>query len=339
MTHQTTPLPSRAPVHLDHLDGWRGLAIVFLLIGHFFPVPGINLGAVGVNLFFVLSGYLMGGLLFVRKTPLPLFYKRRLSRIVPAHVFFLGSVVLVYALWGRPIGWKDTLAALAFVNNYFVDLDGRQIMPFGHVWSLSVEEHSYVLLSILALLARRRGLPAADMVGLLAATFAGMGLMYWTRSDGSTLYFLWLHTEVAAYGIFLSVLLLLLFTARPPPRLPVLAYPALFGFGVLLHWWSVSAPMGLVLGVGALALVVNLLGSAPALVQRTLSWRPLRQMGLWSFSLYLWQQPFYLAMHQGALPVYLALPLAVLCGLLSFYLIEQPARNWLNRRWAASPAR
>jgi peptidoglycan/LPS O-acetylase OafA/YrhL len=337
MSHVDPHVTSSTSVHLKHLDGWRGLAIVFLLIGHFFPVPGINLGAVGVNLFFVLSGFLMGGLLFVRQTPLPLFYKRRLSRIVPAHLFFLSCVVLAYAAWGRTIGWRDTLAAVFFVNNYFTDLDGRQLMPFGHVWSLSVEEHSYVLLSVLALLARRAGWPAIRTVGLMAVAFAGMGFLYGSLAEGRALYFLWLHTEVAAYGIFVSVWLLLMFRVRPPPRLPVLVYPALLGLGVLLHWWSVPAPLGLALGVGTLALLVNLLGHAPPLIQRALSWWPLRQMGLWSFSLYLWQQPFYLAMHQGELPVFVALPLALLSGVLSFHLIERPARSYLNRRWANSP--
>ena len=65
--------------HFDYLDGWRGLAIIFLLIGHFYPVPGINFGHFGVNLFFVLSGLLMSRLLFVKSVPIPLFYKRRIS--------------------------------------------------------------------------------------------------------------------------------------------------------------------------------------------------------------------------------------------------------------------
>ncbi|WP_372659977.1 acyltransferase family protein [Hydrogenophaga sp.] len=333
--HSAVSAPD-TPAHLDHLDGWRGLAIVCLLIGHFFPVPGINLGAVGVNLFFVLSGLLMGGLLFVRKTPLPLFYKRRLSRILPAHLVFIGSTLLVYAWLGRDIGWADTWAALFFVNNYFSDLEPVRAMPFGHVWSLSVEEHSYVLLSIVALLARRFGVSASWVVGLLAAGFAGMGVVYWVRADGdgAALYALWLHTEVAAFGIFAAVLLLLLFRSRTLPTLPGLAYPALFALALMAHWWSVPAPLKLVLGVGLMALLVHLLGSAPAWVLRCLSGRVLRLLGRWSFSLYLWQQPFYLAMHREQMPVAWALPLALLCGVLSFYLVENPARRFLNRRWA-----
>jgi peptidoglycan/LPS O-acetylase OafA/YrhL len=70
--------------HLDYLDGWRGLAITLLLMGHFHPIPEINFSAAGVNLFFVLSGLLMSKLLFVKAVPIPTFYQRRISRILPA---------------------------------------------------------------------------------------------------------------------------------------------------------------------------------------------------------------------------------------------------------------
>ena len=63
--------------HFDYMDGWRGLAISLLLVGHFLPVPGINLGAVGVRLFFVLSGLLMARLLFVQKVALCTFYRQQ----------------------------------------------------------------------------------------------------------------------------------------------------------------------------------------------------------------------------------------------------------------------
>ena len=69
--------------HFDYLDGWRGLAIAFLLVGHFFPVPGINFGRVGVDFFFVLSGLLMCRLLFIKEVPIKTFYKRRIARIFP----------------------------------------------------------------------------------------------------------------------------------------------------------------------------------------------------------------------------------------------------------------
>ncbi|TIX35964.1 MAG: acyltransferase, partial [Mesorhizobium sp.] len=74
---------------LAYLDGWRGLSIALVLIGHFFPVPGINLGVMGVEFFFVLSGRLMAEILFVERYPLKAFFKRRFSRIYPALLIFV----------------------------------------------------------------------------------------------------------------------------------------------------------------------------------------------------------------------------------------------------------
>jgi peptidoglycan/LPS O-acetylase OafA/YrhL len=315
--------------HLDYLDGWRGLAIVFLLIGHFFPVRGINFGAVGVNLFFVLSGLLMTQLLFVAEVPLPTFYQRRVARILPAFFLMLVVVTVWWAAGGRRVEWPQVLAAAFFVNNYTVHTPAD--MPFGHIWSLSVEEHAYIVLSLLALLVRRTRLAPATAIGACALAFAGFGIWYWSHYSGPALNFgLLLHTEVAAYGIFVSGVLLLLLRRRQLPVLPWPLFPALVAAGMALHWWSVAAPVRTILGVALFALAVNLLRAAPPVVKSVLSWRILRQLGIWSFSIYLWQQPFYLAAHHGELAPALALVLAFAAGILSYYFIEQPARAYLN---------
>jgi peptidoglycan/LPS O-acetylase OafA/YrhL len=204
-------------------------------------------------------------------------------------------------------------------------------MPFGHIWSLSVEEHAYIVLSLLALLARRTRLAPSVAIGVCASVFAGFGIWYWSHYSGPALTFgLLLHTEVAAYGIFLSGLLLLLMRGRQLPMFSWPLFPALVGAGIALHWWSVAAPVRTILGVGLFALAINLLRAAPPSVKSVLSLRGLRQLGVWSFSIYLWQQPFYLAMHHNELPPVIALMLAVVTGIVSFYFIEQPARAYLN---------
>jgi|SRR5450755_3109959 peptidoglycan/LPS O-acetylase OafA/YrhL len=95
-------------------DGWRGLTIGFLLVGHFFPVPGINLGSVGVTLFFVLSGWLMTRLPFLQEMPIRTFYRRRVSRIFPIHFFFIAAMVAPYLLLGLPIDTVDAAATACF---------------------------------------------------------------------------------------------------------------------------------------------------------------------------------------------------------------------------------
>lgn len=328
-----------ATPHIPYLDGWRGLAIAFLLAGHFFPVAGINFGAVGVNLFFVLSGFLMARLLFIDAVPLSTFYRRRVARIFPAVFFFIAAILAGHVLVRRPIGWQETLAAAGFVNNYFPGPPGAAAMPFGHIWSLSVEEHSYVVLSLAALAARAGLLGARRAAGLLAVCSAGAGIWYWATYTGTRLHFdRWMHTEVSAFGILASSFLLLCLHGRALPRSAGMAVPLLALLGLALHWWSVPLPVATIAGVGAFALAINLLRAAPPWLHALLSFAPLRRLGTWSFSIYLWQQPFYLYAPDDAASRAAALLLAAAAGIASFYLVEQPARSWLNRRWGAKPA-
>lgn len=322
--------------NLPYLDGWRGLAIFFLLVGHFFPVPGINLGSVGVNLFFVLSGFLMARLLFLDQVAISIFYKRRIARIFPTVFFFIVAMVLTYMALGQRVDWAETAAAASFLLNYFPGEPGAAVMPFGHIWSLCVEEHSYILLSLAAVAVRSRLIGARTATGLLALASALTGLVYWLTYRGVHLEFdRWIRSEVSAFGILASAFILLALRERPWKRVHFLFVPALIAFGFAMHWWSVPAPMRTVLGVGAFALAVNLLDRAPKFVQVILSLKPLHQLGIWSFSIYLWQQPFYLYVHRsGASPV-LAVIVALIAGIASFYLIEQPARTYLNRKWTS----
>jgi len=320
--------------HFDYLDGWRGLAISLLLIGHFVPVSGINFGVVGVRLFFVLSGLLMSRLLFVQEVPLGTFYQRRITRIFPAAFVFLAAVVTLFLVFGKQMNWKETLMAALFINNYFPGVPGKAIMPFGHIWSLSVEEHSYVLLALLAFAARRKTWSAVVSTAIASAVCIVAIICYFFQPELGP--FRWLRTEVAGYGIFLTAFLVLFLGRRNVPEMPWFLYPALLAVGIAIHWWSIPVPIQIIFGQGAFALAVILLPAAPQIVKSALSFWLLRRLGVLSFSIYLWQQPFYLMVHRNGMSVWVALPLALLCGIASFYLIEKPARRYLNQRWASS---
>ena len=172
--------------HLPYLDGWRGLAIAFLLLGHFFPLPGLNFGRIGVNFFFVLSGLLMAQLLFVEQVPLKRFYQRRIARIFPAVYAFLAIITLIWLALGRTVDWEEAWRAALFVNNY---LPGDADMPFGHIWSLSVEEHSYVVLSLAALLVARTRVRGDHATFILALACILVTAGYCLSARHSALYF------------------------------------------------------------------------------------------------------------------------------------------------------
>ena len=129
--------------YIPTLDGWRGAAILGVLLGHFFAAPGVNAGLLGVELFFVLSGRLMAEILFIRQTSLSVFLARRFSRIYPA---LLAAVLLTYlasqSLPGLDVQPIDVLASLTFTMNYLRAIGGSFGSPLDHVWSLCVEEHA-----------------------------------------------------------------------------------------------------------------------------------------------------------------------------------------------------
>jgi peptidoglycan/LPS O-acetylase OafA/YrhL len=147
---------------------------------------------------------------------------------------------------------------------------------------------------------------------------------------------LWLHTETAAWGILASsVLVLLAQNFRQPTEglLAGSAAPVLLVLGFALHWWSIPDVVQRLLGTGCFALALACMPWSWKWLRNALSASPLSALGLWSFSIYLWQQPFYLLMHRGILSTFAAVALAVSAGLISYALVEKPLRDILNNRW------
>jgi peptidoglycan/LPS O-acetylase OafA/YrhL len=316
--------------YLPYLDGWRGLAVALLLVGHFLPINGIDLGLVGVNLFFVLSGLLMTRVLFVKKTDIPTFYRRRIARILPSVAVFLLVTTAGYTAFGTQIFWSQVWAAATFTNNYFLGLSGERTLPFGHIWSLSVEEHSYIALSLLAILSRRRGSDGKLLIFLVSSAMAMVAIIYWVRLPNEELPRLWMHSEIAAFGIFSSGFLSLCHRQIDKVAFPAFATPTLLCVGICSHWWSVPYPFRTIVGCGCLALAVNLLGRKRDIVTIALEWAPLRKLGMWSFSIYIWQQLFYAHPDGTLLGGVLRIFASIIVGIAAYYLIEFPARKWLN---------
>ena len=144
---------------------------------------------------------------------------------------------------------------------------------------------------------------------------------------------MWGRSEVSAFGIVFSAFLVLLFQKVKIPTFPALFYPAIILLGLACYWWSIPLPIRGFIGVGLFAFVVNSLSTAPPSVKHALSLKPLKLLGLYSFSIYLWQQVFYLAHHRNGLPTWLAISLALISGIASYYFIEKPTRYYLNLRF------
>lgn len=319
--------------HLAYLDGWRGIAVLTVVAGHFLLDGNLwnQTSRFGVELFFVLSGRLMAEILFVRKAPLGTFVLRRFSRIYPALLAYV--VIVSIAAFGSRFenGPVAALAALTFTLNYAM-IYTHQVALLDHIWSLCVEEHSYIVLAGITLLTRRLRVAA---LGIVAAIGVGAFTNGVIQSDlfGRGYFEVFWRSDVAAAGIFLSGALWLKVRGRRVPAwIPVLAFAS-----AILARAMPGALLSFGLATTLLAIAITTIESAPAIVLRALSDPVVTRIGVWSYSIYLWQQPFYKLNRDGAAPTWLLLCFAAGCALASFYAVERPARAFLNahfQRWA-----
>lgn len=319
---------ARAPQsHIAHLDGWRGVAILLVLQGHFLAVPWLETDRLGVDIFFGLSGLLMSRILFANRMPLARFYKRRAARILPAFLLFVCAVFGVAALRGDARPWSEFAFTALFLRTYLPATPDiwNSGLPIDHLWSLNVEEHCYLLLGLLTTAAILRGREAWV---LASAGLCSMLLFYvYANSDAMRGTSFELRTEVAASFLLTSAAYC---QVKEPldrfvkPWMPVAAM-LLAALAYLPHasWW-----LGTAVAPVALAFAVNHLAQAPRALVALLSARPLGMIGLWSYSLYLWQQPFFA--YQRWLPQGTALAGTALVALASYYLWERPWREWIN---------
>jgi peptidoglycan/LPS O-acetylase OafA/YrhL len=326
----------RAPDHYGYLDGWRGLAILGVLVSHFVFNHGIDLGRLGVEFFFVLSGRLMAGILFEQEIGLRKFYFRRFSRLVPALVVFV-FVTAIAASFDKnsTMRWDDIAAALLFLENY--QALAHSVPVFDHLWSLAVEEHSYLLLGVVALLARRAGASVIAITATIAilSMFNGAWQTFVLHRSYYQVYW---RTESHLSSIFISVATYLYVRTR---NVRVAGWQVvLIGLaGMALNVHFVPDPIKMSLGTFCLALTVALLPQAPAFMRDGLGGTWIGLVGALSYSLYLWQQPFARGMFGIPVGPLLILPAAIL-AMISYRLIERPSRAWLNTwydRQARSP--
>lgn len=325
---------------LAFLDGWRGLAILAVMIGHFLPVPGFEFGSFGVELFFVLSGRLMAEILFVRKLDALEFLRRRFSRIYPALLVFV-SCISIPALLSvelmhtrEPLAQlPDIVAALTFTSSY-LELFYARGLVFAHTWSLSVEENSYLVLLALAWFTRRNTrLAMYCMIG--AAILCVVNGVISSEHFGQREELVYWRTDVRIASILISASTFLAireFDLRRfmHPAITVLALP------LALMMFAEQTPGYIKYGVATLLLAwsVNALDESPKLIREALSFKPLVSLGLVSYSLYLWQQPFYVAAGRfrdmGLIYVLVLVMAALCCAIGSYLFIEGPARRFIN---------
>jgi peptidoglycan/LPS O-acetylase OafA/YrhL len=329
------------PARIPSLDGLRAISISLVVLGHLSGSHGwptvarieyFDLGNLGVRVFFVISGFLITGLLLKEhqqtgRIDLPAFYVRRTLRIFPAYYVFLTAMALAGTAGWVDLRPGDLLHAATYTENYH-EHHGWAI---GHTWSLAVEEQFYLLWPLLMFrLGPSRALRAAAgfAIAVPVLRFA-LRLSHpdWYPRTGYTF-------ETTANSIAIGCLL-----AGWRPALQATSwYPRLmasrFFFLVPLTALAVSAMdrpriqalLGHTAMNVAIALTIDWCVRRPSgRVGRVLNAAPLVFVGTLSYSLYLWQQPFL--DRSSELPMArfpLSLALAIAAALVSYYGVERP---------------
>lgn len=334
-------------IHIPGLDGIRGIAILLVMFFHL-HIPGFSLGWAGVPLFFVLSGFLITGILLEEKTEkfsdyLRSFYVKRTLRIFPLFYAYLAFNFIVLFVTGRPAdgyGWY-----LLYLQNYHMgwELINNGSLPgiVGHTWSLAVEEQFYVVWPFLVYFLSRRQLALTCVLLIIASPIARWMIL---QGDGNVYMAnvtLPSCLDMMAYGALLA----LLRTSEIGSKVAYTMFAvgcaftgyAIFELGLEAFWhpekWVKSAfylytALAFIFGLAIWSVAVK----RNYVMTKMLTIKPLLFTGKISYGLYMWHFIIFIVVERLAtklkaltLPLVtplLSLIVAYVVSILSFYFFE-----------------
>ncbi len=350
--------------YITGLDGIRAIAVIMVLAYHL-KLALFKSGFLGVTVFFVLSGYLITGILISEveeegTIDLKNFWLRRIRRLVPAVMSMAVVIIFVSAVVNRIIftkGCKDFLASVLGFNNWWQIFNKVSYFeaagvpsPFTHCWSLAIETQFYliyplILLGIYKLVKSRgegranRGLLFAGVTLLLALiSVILMIVLFDPQQDASRVYY---GTDTRAFSLLFGALLAILWEYRMVPRRLSASVNMVLGsvsFAVLLvmtiaingssnFWYRGGQFFGTILTV----LMVYAVSGRKTWLSRFLSNPVLKWMGDRSYSIYLWHYPIILLISKGIKASWwitlIEIVLSVVLAELSYRFIETPIRH------------
>ena len=339
------------------IDGLRAIAVSVVILYHaqitFF---GYNLfpgGFIGVDIFFVISGYLITSIILKELTQtgsfsFKNFYQRRISRLLPVLLVVILTTIPFAWIYINPINLIETLKSilysLVFSSNFYFHYTGQEyadisslFKPFLHTWSLSVEEQYYILFPLVLMFLFKSDKKYLIHIFILGFIIS-LGFADWTSKNNSSISFYFLHTRIWE---LLAGSILAYFEIKLGHRSKNLTLNQIFpSFGMLLLGHAILffneemyhpsyITLSPVIGVGLIIWFSN----KNELITKILSSKLFVGVGLISYSLYLWHYPIFSIARIGNLiqtdainKIIIAIIILVL-SIASYNFIEKPFRN------------
>jgi peptidoglycan/LPS O-acetylase OafA/YrhL len=357
--HATHPGPQRIP----ELDGVRGVAILSVLLAHFGVLAApkgwvaniIGTGWVGVDLFFVLSGYLITGILIDSKREgyFRRFYIRRILRIFPVYYVFVFLLFYVAPRVANHTGLPFNHYGLRDQRFYWLYLANwrdatHQSRYIRHLWSLCIEEQYYMIWPLLVYLIPRNRLKYLCAAMFLVSPIARVAAFH----DGVSAHALYRMTPFRLEGLALGSLMAVAardaqLRSRLKRWLPIAGVVAALGLAVVFAIWGefFESPGVILYGYTCVAVLAGLLVFNAGRFAAILSARPLLAFGKYSYGLYVWHFPIseyfriYTDKHPGWITLILAwgagISLSFAAALVSWVVIERPCLS-LKSKWSVA---
>lgn len=362
VSKQSTNVDVKTKRYMPGLDGLRALSVLAVMAYHL-NFPWASGGFLGVGIFFTLSGYLITDQLMMEwqnigKINLKDFWIRRFRRLIPAMIFML-AIVYLWLVILEPSRIEslqgDFISAVLYTNNWwkifhnvsYFESFGPQ-SPIGHLWSLAIEEQFYLLWPVILIIGLRFA-PKRHKLTLLitsgaVASILAMGLIYEPGTDPSRVYY---GTDTRAFALLIGAIFAIGYpscklseqlSAKRRLALDIMGGLGLLGF-LMMIWKTNEYQTSLYVGGLAIfaiisAIVIVILAHPASRVARLIGCKPLRCIGVRSYSLYLWHYPVIILTSPTAgtgefdgSRIALQLALSLLLAELSWKLVEDPIRR------------
>ncbi|MDO3385257.1 acyltransferase [Gilvimarinus sp. SDUM040013] len=341
-----TPTPPTQQ-RIKSLDGLRGVAVFIIILFHVHPLF-ISGGFLGVDVFFVLSGFLITGLLLDEfelndNIKLKYFYARRALRLMPALLLILAILVPTYWLFADASKAQsfsfEALIAITYTTNLAVAFEWFNLTQLRHTWSLAIEEQFYLIWPLLLLALHRRSRNRNTLLAsCLALWAASIAVRVWLTVNNAPIDRLYCGLDTRADALMAGAALAV-FLRRNDNRevsttlwlkwcwLPASVVLGYFMFSTNyllrgLYLWQLP-----IVHIASALVIMHLASNRDGILARALAFRPIFYLGKISYGVYLWHVPVLLAAIHYQVPtrwlMLVTLSGTILLASASYYFVER----------------